>query len=174
MYSPQPQVMVAQQPMMMVGGMGGRVQNLASYAAPCLCPNCGQTQVTRVTFETGSHTHLWAVILGVLFCCCCIPYMIDGLKDVRHNCSNCGIPLAVWHRSGGLEVLAHQGTNVPLQAQPTGQQPLQPQQTGVPMQPQYTGAPVQTPPGQYTPQPGQFSPQHTGQQQPAYTGPAHP
>jgi len=173
------QVVVAT-PMM----MGGRVQNLSQFAAPCLCPNCGQTQVTRVNYQAGSHTQyvvvslphtplfhllislfsLWAVILGVLACCCCIPYMVDGLKDVHHSCGNCGIPLAVWHRSGGLEVLAHQGQAgaVPLQPQQTGQ-PISPQYTGQPLQPQFTGAPQQpvgSPPAQYV-------------AQPAYNGQAH-
>jgi hypothetical protein len=158
-----PQVVVAT-PMM----MGGRVQNLSQFAAPCLCPNCGQTQVTRVNYQAGSHTHLWAVILGVLACCCCIPYMVDGLKDVHHSCGNCGIPLAVWHRSGGLEVLAHQGAAgaagaVPLQPQQTGAQPISPQYTGQPLQPQFTGAQpaVGSPPAQYV------------GQQPTYNGPAH-
>ncbi|KAH7097893.1 LITAF-like zinc ribbon domain-containing protein [Auriculariales sp. MPI-PUGE-AT-0066] len=158
---PQQQIIVAQ-PMMMMNTMGGRVHNLGSYASACVCPNCGQNQVTRVTYHSGGHAHLWAVILGVLFGFCCIPYLVDGFKDVRHTCSSCGVPLAIYHRSGNLEVLAHQAPTMAMQPQMTGviQQPLQPQTTGlVQLQPQYTGAQIQP---QYMGAPVQ--PQYTGTQ----------
>ncbi|KZV82879.1 hypothetical protein EXIGLDRAFT_729132 [Exidia glandulosa HHB12029] len=141
------------QPVIM-GTMGGRVQNLSQFPAPCLCPNCGQTQITRVSYEAGTYTHIWALVLGLVACCCCIPYMVDGLKDVHHFCANCNIPLAIYHRSGGIEVLAHQ--QMPLQPQATG---IHPQATGVPPQAMsppvqgYTpGAPAQAPQGYAVPQ----------------------
>jgi len=38
----------------------------------------------------------------------CIPYLATWFKDCQHKCGNCGTLLAVWHRSGRTEVMAHQ------------------------------------------------------------------
>ncbi|UZP36515.1 hypothetical protein NXS19_004331 [Fusarium pseudograminearum] len=47
-----------------------------------------------------------AIAASVCFFTClgCIPYCIESLKDVHHQCGNCNIPLASYHRSGVTEV----------------------------------------------------------------------
>jgi lipopolysaccharide-induced tumor necrosis factor-alpha factor len=55
------------------------------------------------------NTSGWAVGL----CCltwffCWVPYVVDGFKNVDHNCGQCGVLLATWHRSGGVDVHQHQ------------------------------------------------------------------
>lgn len=72
------------------------------------CPVCGVKGVTRITYETGSTTHLWAVIACAFICMPCIPYLVNDVKDVRHYCSApaCGVALATWQRSGGTIVHA--------------------------------------------------------------------
>lgn len=48
-------------------------------------------------------------MLALVLCCCfclgCIPYCIDGTKDVNHKCSSCQSLLAVWHRSDSKAVV---------------------------------------------------------------------
>jgi len=129
--------MYPQQPSFGGPAYGGavRVNQLGQFPQPVICPNCGQTHVTRTEYFAGTTTHIWALIIGILTCCCCIPYLIDGLKDVQHYCSNCNIPLARWHRNGGgAEVQAHE--RIP------GQTPQQ-GPAGTPMQPM--GTPMQAP-----------------------------
>lgn len=77
--------------------------NLGEGAAPVDCPACGQRSITRVEYETGNTTHVFALIL----CCvslCCISYMLNGTKDVQHRCGRCGALLATWKRNGNTVV----------------------------------------------------------------------
>jgi len=48
-----------------------------------------------------------ALLLCLTTCLCCIPYLATWFKDVRHSCGRCGALLAVWHRSGRVEIMAH-------------------------------------------------------------------
>ncbi|KAH7065650.1 LITAF-like zinc ribbon domain-containing protein, partial [Auriculariales sp. MPI-PUGE-AT-0066] len=82
------------------------LNNLVSYAGACICPNCGQNQITRVTYQAGGYAHIWAIVFGVFLLSCCIPFLVNSFKDVLHTCSSCGVPLAVYHRSGKTVVLA--------------------------------------------------------------------
>lgn len=54
---------------------------------------------------------LISIVAGITFCftlCLCfIPYMMNSLKDVQHNCGNCGVLLATWHKSGSVDVHMH-------------------------------------------------------------------
>ncbi|CAG8961049.1 hypothetical protein HYFRA_00002590 [Hymenoscyphus fraxineus] len=98
------------------GGAPGRTfQNVTPLAslgrspAPVDCPACGQRSMTRIAFLAGNYTHGWAVGL----CCltwffCWVPYVVDGFKNVDHSCGSCGVLLATWHRSGGVDVHQHQ------------------------------------------------------------------
>jgi len=71
------------------------------------CPVCGVREMTVTQYVAGGMTHLWAALL--CFCCClgCIPYMVNGLKDVEQKCGNCGAILAVCKQSGTTEVIPH-------------------------------------------------------------------
>lgn len=50
---------------------------------------------------------IWALIICVCSGFGCIPYLINGLKDVEHKCGSCGVTLATWHKSGHVDVYAH-------------------------------------------------------------------
>ncbi|KAF5231790.1 hypothetical protein FAUST_9086 [Fusarium austroamericanum] len=80
------------------------IQNLQSQSVPVVCPSCGVRAMTVTKTESGGMMH--AVAAGVCFFTClgCIPYCIESLKDVHHQCGNCNMPLASYHRSGRTEV----------------------------------------------------------------------
>ncbi|KAI1053767.1 hypothetical protein LB507_007435 [Fusarium sp. FIESC RH6] len=84
------------------------IQNLQSQSAPVVCPSCGVRAMTVTKAESGGMTH--AIAAGVCFFTClgCIPYCISSLKDVHHQCGNCNMPLADYHRSGRTEVRCFQ------------------------------------------------------------------
>jgi len=83
------------------------LQSLSSNPVPVDCPQCGVRQLTRVEFENGNTTYGWALAACVVACLGCIPFLMTGTKDVMHYCGSCGTRLALWHRSGRIEVLAH-------------------------------------------------------------------
>ncbi|AEO67611.1 b1fe53ec-01a8-48a5-954f-526fd5d92313 [Thermothielavioides terrestris] len=81
--------------------------NLLQVPAPVDCPVCRNRTLTRIEYVSGGFTALIAfAVLGL--CCCCIPFFIDGTKNVRHYCGSCNALLATWHRSGhGTDVHAY-------------------------------------------------------------------
>ncbi|KAH8656210.1 LITAF-like zinc ribbon domain-containing protein [Tricladium varicosporioides] len=103
-----------QQPMQMKPGQrtyqnATPLASLGRSPAPIDCPTCGQRSMSRIEYIVGNTTHAWA--LGL--CCltglfCFVPYIMDGFKDVDHHCGQCGVLLATWHKSGGVEVHQHQ------------------------------------------------------------------
>ncbi|OQV19783.1 hypothetical protein BV898_06057 [Hypsibius exemplaris] len=64
------------------------------------CPSCGQSIVTHIDYEVGSH----AQTLMCLFCffgglfCCWIPLCVPSMQDVVHSCPNCQYPLGRYNR----------------------------------------------------------------------------
>lgn len=84
------------------------IPNLGMGPSPVDCPSCGKRGITRVSYHPGNTTHIWAFILFCFtLCLCFIPYMMNSLKDVQHNCGNCGVLLATWHKSGAVDVHLH-------------------------------------------------------------------
>lgn len=83
------------------------LQALTSAPAPVQCPSCGAVGLTITDIQVGMFTHAIALAVCVFTCLGCIPYCISGFKDVEHKCSNCGVRLAMWHRSGRTEVLMY-------------------------------------------------------------------
>lgn len=83
------------------------IASLQQGAAPVDCPFCGVRELTRTDFVSGGTTHGVAALLCVCFCLGCIPYLATWFKDVQHKCGHCGALLAVWHRSGRTEIVAH-------------------------------------------------------------------
>jgi len=79
---------------------------LQSYPAVIDCPRCGARAMTVAEPESGNTTHAWAALFCFCFCLGCIPYLMASLKDTLHKCSSCGAAVALWHRSGRVEVLA--------------------------------------------------------------------
>ena len=81
--------------------------NLQQGAAPVDCPICGVREMTKTEYVTGGTTHLSALLFCCFTCLGCIPYIAHWFKDCEHKCGNCDTLLAVWHRSGRTEVMAH-------------------------------------------------------------------
>ncbi|KAF4991279.1 hypothetical protein FGRMN_7939 [Fusarium graminum] len=84
------------------------IQNLQSQSAPVVCPSCGVRSMTVTKAESGGMMHGIAALVCFVSCLGCIPYLIDSLKDVHHQCGNCNMPLADYHRSGRTEVRCFQ------------------------------------------------------------------
>ncbi|KAM0215144.1 hypothetical protein ACHAQD_008470 [Fusarium lateritium] len=84
------------------------IQNLQSQSAPVVCPSCGVRSMTVTKIESGGMMHAVAAVVCFVSCLGCIPYLIDSLKDVHHQCGNCNMPLADYHRSGRTEVRCFQ------------------------------------------------------------------
>ncbi|KAH8755544.1 LITAF-like zinc ribbon domain-containing protein [Hyaloscypha finlandica] len=103
-----PQQPMAQQPMPANNFASATpLVSLQQGPAPVDCPMCRVRQMTRVEFVSGGTTHLIAILCCLGLCCGCVPYLTTWFKDVEHKCGNCGALLAVWHRSGRTEVIAH-------------------------------------------------------------------
>ncbi|KAF8542424.1 LITAF-like zinc ribbon domain-containing protein [Trichophaea hybrida] len=81
--------------------------SLSKSSVPIDCPNCRVRAVTAMSYQSGNHTHMWAVVFTFLLLAPCIPYLVKSFKDVQHTCGNCGVPVAVWRQSGGVEILIH-------------------------------------------------------------------
>lgn len=76
--------------------------NLGRVPAPVDCPRCNARGLTDCESESGGFTHVLALALCCVCCLGCIPYCVDGTKDVRHKCGACKNLLAVWHRSNSM------------------------------------------------------------------------
>ncbi|PVG00169.1 hypothetical protein CPB86DRAFT_872154 [Serendipita vermifera] len=66
------------------------------------CPKCNQANPTNTRRVIGASNHMWAGV-AFFFGICCIPYMMNRLKNVEHRCSNCDVHLATWYRASGTK-----------------------------------------------------------------------
>lgn len=76
-------------------------QNLSAQPVQTTCPTCQQIVVTRVRYTPGALTWISCgglLLFGCVFGCCLIPFCIDSLQDVEHNCPNCGAHLGCFRR----------------------------------------------------------------------------
>ncbi|CVK92083.1 uncharacterized protein FMAN_16111 [Fusarium mangiferae] len=89
------------------------LKSLKSLSAPVVCPVCGVTAMTITTAKSGGVTFLAAGIACLLNCAILswIPFVIPEAKDVLHQCGECRIYLALWHRGGRVEILAYPEVN---------------------------------------------------------------
>lgn len=101
-----PQVIYANVPQGNVYLAATPIPALQSYPAVIDCPRCGARAMTIAEPESGNTTHAWAALFCFCFCLGCIPYLMASLKDTLHKCSSCGAAVALWHRSGRVEVLS--------------------------------------------------------------------
>ncbi|XP_037620020.1 lipopolysaccharide-induced tumor necrosis factor-alpha factor homolog [Sebastes umbrosus] len=65
------------------------------------CPQCHQTVLTELEYLPGLLTYLSCggiCLIGCAFGCCLIPFLVDRLKDAKHNCPNCKTVLGVHKR----------------------------------------------------------------------------
>lgn len=69
------------------GQIAYRVANLTGVQ----CPSCHERVNTVPETTAGKVAYMWCVTLLFLTgVCCCMPFMIEGCKDVKQKCSNCG------------------------------------------------------------------------------------
>ncbi|KPP57362.1 hypothetical protein Z043_124927, partial [Scleropages formosus] len=66
-----------------------------------VCPVCSQTVVTQMKYSAGTMTWLACAglfIFGCAYGCCLIPFCVNDLQDVTHQCPNCNSVLGVYKR----------------------------------------------------------------------------
>jgi len=65
------------------------------------CQRCGNLVLPKPDFVPGQMTFLSCCCVACMggFCgCCCIPFCVDDLKDIRLSCPDCGEVLDTWRR----------------------------------------------------------------------------
>ena len=86
--APPAQTVVVQQPATVVVGAG--VGMLGERPQNIVCPTCKQNVMTQTIYNNGTLTWLLVVVLCLLcFVCAWVPCVVDGCKDVTHQCPNC-------------------------------------------------------------------------------------
>ncbi|CCT69336.1 uncharacterized protein FFB20_00128 [Fusarium fujikuroi] len=85
------------------------LKSLKSMSAPVVCPVCEVRAMTITTAKSGGVTFAAAGIACLLSCAILswVPFFISDAKDVLHQCGNCKVYLAQWHRAGRIEILAY-------------------------------------------------------------------
>ncbi|XP_069761936.1 lipopolysaccharide-induced tumor necrosis factor-alpha factor homolog [Narcine bancroftii] len=76
-------------------------QSFGAQPVQTTCPSCRQVVITRIRYAPGLLT--WISCGGLFFVgcvlgCCLIPFCVDSLQDVDHNCPNCGVFLGSFKR----------------------------------------------------------------------------
>lgn len=61
------------------------------------CPSCQAVITTRISHDTSTRTHLFALLCCLIFFpCACVPYCMDSCKDTNHYCPNCNAYLGTY------------------------------------------------------------------------------
>lgn len=91
--APMPPPMVAGQVVMVATDV-----RMSRMPVQMKCPHCEEQIVTRTTLVSSMAQWLIALFIcllgGWVFCLCLIPYCMESLKDVQHDCPKCGRPIA--------------------------------------------------------------------------------
>merc|ERR1712088_693100 len=70
-------------------------QNFGPKSAKVVCSSC-QASVTTTT-DSRPSIMAWAISCALCFTmlwpCFCVPFCVDGFKDVKHSCPNCNATL---------------------------------------------------------------------------------
>ncbi|KAM3597842.1 uncharacterized protein V6R79_010006 [Siganus canaliculatus] len=56
------------------------------------CTACQQQVMTNVTYKVGTYAWLMCLLficLGLVLCCCLIPFFLKNFKDAYHTCPRC-------------------------------------------------------------------------------------
>ena len=83
------------------------LQSLGPSPAPVDCPACRGRFMTMIDYHVGGTTWAWAAAVCCFTGCGCIPFFINGCKNVQHRCGGCGTVLATFHRNNPVEVHMH-------------------------------------------------------------------
>lgn len=68
----------------------GGFMRLGEFPQQIVCPTCQANVLTSTTYTSGTWTFILALILCLIFWpCAWIPCVMDGTKDVTHQCPNC-------------------------------------------------------------------------------------
>ncbi|XP_075212399.1 lipopolysaccharide-induced tumor necrosis factor-alpha factor homolog [Lycorma delicatula] len=79
------------QPRLLVQGQFGPAPSSS------ICPSCNIPVMTRVEHESTAKTHLFALLLCIVFFpCVCLPYCMDSCQATNHYCPNCGAYLGTY------------------------------------------------------------------------------
>ncbi|KAM9843108.1 lITAF domain-containing protein [Aulostomus maculatus] len=65
------------------------------------CTSCQQQVMTNVTYKAGTYAWLMCLLficLGLVLCCCLIPFFMKRFKDAYHTCPRCNRVLHVEKR----------------------------------------------------------------------------
>lgn len=71
---------------------------LETVPGRAMCPHCGVEVLTVINRVSGKFAYLSCIVLGLLTFCCCIPFCVDGFKDVEHKCPRCSNTIAIFER----------------------------------------------------------------------------
>ncbi|CAA9997534.1 unnamed protein product [Nesidiocoris tenuis] len=64
--------------------------NFGPESQSCVCPHCHSNVQTKVKREATTKTHLFALLICLLFCpCFWLPYCCDSCQATNHYCPNC-------------------------------------------------------------------------------------
>lgn len=66
-----------------------------------VCPNCRNEILTSIETEFSLPQHIAFFVMcitGACLICSCIPYCMDSLSNVRHQCPNCKTHLGTYKR----------------------------------------------------------------------------
>ena len=100
-YEGQPQSV----PVMQTVILSQQIVYFGQRSIPIRCPNCQHEVVTELSYQSGVLTWLAVLVMFILgfailftWFCCCIPFCIKGLKDVKHTCPHCRHVCGVYER----------------------------------------------------------------------------
>ncbi|XP_040047820.2 lITAF domain-containing protein [Gasterosteus aculeatus] len=65
------------------------------------CTSCQQQVMTEVTYKAGRYAWLMCLLficLGLVLCCCLIPFFVNRFKNAYHTCPRCNRVLHVEKR----------------------------------------------------------------------------
>lgn len=61
------------------------------------CPYCHQSMITEIEAQAGPFTLISAIVLAHCLLCC-VPFMVERFRDVKHSCSKCKSTIGIFKR----------------------------------------------------------------------------
>ncbi|TPP67478.1 Lipopolysaccharide-induced TNF-alpha factor [Fasciola gigantica] len=66
------------------------------------CPHCHKEVLTITEYRNGVCTYICCTgfsLVGCILGCCLIPFCVDSLKDIEHQCPNCKHTIGYYKRA---------------------------------------------------------------------------